>query len=306
MALVINIPNRKLDNLVQRLKEKLPNETISVWPGIENPDDVEFVLAWKHQHGSLSGFPNLKAIQSFGAGVDSILSDPELPNVPVARIVDEHLSKSMSQYVISMILAHKLRHKQFAQQQLEGIWKPKSPRRVENVFVLGAGQLGEKLCLDLCQLGFNVSAWSRTEKSIPAVQTFIGDKALYQQAALCDYLVCSLPLTEETKGILNEKLFNNMPNHSVVINVARGEHLKEPDLIDALDKGQIEHAILDVFQQEPLPSEHPFWHNENITITPHVSAVTNVDTAIEQIVNNYNKIKQNKAMTHVVNKSLGY
>eukprot|EP00998_Keelungia_sp_KM082_P010059 NODE_6254_length_649_cov_1.333333_g6231_i0.p1 GENE.NODE_6254_length_649_cov_1.333333_g6231_i0~~NODE_6254_length_649_cov_1.333333_g6231_i0.p1 ORF type:complete len:180 (+),score=9.90 NODE_6254_length_649_cov_1.333333_g6231_i0:73-540(+) len=155
-------------------------------------------------------------------------------------------------------------------------------------------------------MGFDVTAWGRSEKQQAAVDCLTGQQNFEQIVANSDYLVCLLPLTEQTQGILNHKVFELMPNDAALINVARGAHLVEQDLIEALNKEQIAHAYLDVFNQEPLPTNHPFWQHPNITITPHVSAVTNVDTAVAQIVENYKRVKAGLPMLNCIDRAAGY
>ncbi|MBU2916520.1 glyoxylate/hydroxypyruvate reductase A [Psychrosphaera sp. F3M07] len=306
MTFLVNIPNRPLDKLITRLKQDIPENEIEIWPDVKDPDKVEFALVWKHQHGSLKAFKNLKAISSFGAGVDSIISDPDLPKVPICRIVDPDLAVNMAQYVLTMIQHHKLRLPQFNQQQSENLWKPKSPRKGNKVGVLGLGQLGRKTAEVLLNAGFDVSGWSRTLKDIDNVDCYTGDSGFKTLVTNSDYLVCLLPLTDKTHNILNADVFSMMPNHAVLINVARGEHVVDDDLIVALDNQVIDFAYLDVFRQEPLPAEHPFWSSTQIQITPHVSAVTNVETAVTQIVENYYLQQQIKPLKNVIDPSANY
>lgn len=310
MTFLINIPNRPLDKLITRLKQDIPEHEIEIWPDVKDPDQVEFALVWKHQHGSLQAYKNLKAISSFGAGVDSILSDPDLPNVPIARIVDPDLAVNMAQYVLAMIQHHKLRLPQFNQQQNQSLWKPKSPRKGNKVGILGVGQLGQKTAQVLLHAGFEVSGWSRTPKNIDNVSCYAGEAGFNSLVKNSDYLVCLLPLTDKTKDIINANVFAMMPSHAVLINVARGEHVVDEDLIAALtldnhNQQQIDFAYLDVFRQEPLPAEHPFWQSDKIQITPHVSAVTNVETAVLQIVKNYQNYRDGK-LINLINISQHY
>jgi glyoxylate/hydroxypyruvate reductase A len=317
MSILINIPGRPLDKLITRLKQDIPENEIEVWPNVKHPDKVEFALVWKHQHGSLNAYKNLKAISSFGAGVDSIISDPELPNVPIARIVDPDLAINMAQYVLTMIQHHKLRLHQFNQQQQEQIWKPKSVRKANKVGILGLGQLGAKTAEVLLNAGFEVSGWSRSLKELDNVNCYAGDDGFNAVITEADYLVCLLPLTDKTENILNAAVFSKMKSTAVLINVARGEHVVDEDLIAALTptnehahdlqtQQQIDFAYLDVFRQEPLPEQHPFWQSEQIQITPHISAVTNVETAVSQIVENYFLQKQKKDIINQIDKSSEY
>jgi len=306
MSILINIPGRPLDKLITRLKQDIPEHEIEVWPNVNNPDAVEFALVWKHQHGSLNAYKNLKAISSFGAGVDSIISDPELPNVPIARIVDPDLAINMAQYVLTMVQHHKLRLNQFNQQQQECIWKPKSARKGNKVGILGLGQLGEKTAQVLLSAGFDVSGWSRSLKQINNVNCYAGDNGFNTVVSEADYLVCLLPLTDKTENILNAAVFSNMKSTSVLINVARGEHVVDDDLLKALENQQLDFAYLDVFRQEPLAEQHPFWQSDNIQITPHISAVTNVETAVSQIVENYFLQKKGQELKNLIDRRLAY
>lgn len=306
MSLLINIPDRPLDKLVSKLTQHIPLHEIQIWPDVKAPEAVEFALVWKQKQGSLQGLPNLKGISSFGAGVDSILADTELPDVPIARIVDDNLAQDMASFVYTMIQHHRLRLQQFSNQQSSALWKPKSPRRSKRVGILGFGQLGQATAKLLVQMGFEVNAWGRSQKHCHGVECLTGQDNFDQLVANSDYLVCLLPLTDATTHILNKRTFELMPADAAIINVARGDHLAEQDLIDALDNQQLAHAYLDVFKQEPLPEEHQFWHHPNITITPHVSAVTNVDTAVAQIVANYHRVKAGEAMVNCIDKVAGY
>lgn len=306
MSLLINIPGRPLDKLIAKLSQHIAVEEIQVWPEVTDPNSIEFALVWKHQQSSLLGLPNLKGISSFGAGVDSILADTDLPQVPVARIVDDNLARDMASFVLTMVQHHKLRLIQFSNQQTAALWKPKSARKGNRVGILGNGQLGQATAKLLVQMGFDVSTWGRTTKFIDGVESVTGQDAFNHLVSNSDYLICLLPLTPETDQILNKQVFEKMPNDAALINVARGAHLAEQDLVAALDNEQLAHAYLDVFTQEPLPPEHIFWQHPKITITPHISAVTNVDTAVEQIVENYVRVKAGKPMLHCIDRKLGY
>lgn len=306
MSLLINIPDRPLEKLVNKLTQFIPAEEIEQWPDVSDPQKVKFALVWKQHQGSLLGLPNLKGISSFGAGVDSILADTELPNVPIARIVDESLATDMAKFVFTMIQHHKLRLNQFANQQQTALWKPKSARRGNRVGVLGFGQLGQETAKLLVEMGFDVSAWGRSVKRAYGIECSAGQDNFEQLIATSDFLVCLLPLTTQTENILDKRVFELMPEEAALINVARGNHLVEQELVRALNNKQLAHAYLDVFRQEPLPAEHIFWQHPNITITPHISAVTNVDTAVAQIVANYNRIKAGEPMLNCIDRGAGY
>ena len=306
MSLLLNIPDRPLDKLIAKLTQYIPAEEIQVWPDVTRPEDVEFALVWKQQQGSLTNLPNLKGISSFGAGVDSILADQYLPNVPIARIVDDNLAVDMAKYVLTMVQHHKLRLNQFAMQQTKALWKPKSARKGNKVGILGFGQLGQASAKLLSTFDFEVTAWARQDKQVDDIHCVSGKAGFEQVVANSDYLICLLPLTKQTEGILNKDVFRLMPADAALINVARGKHLVEQDLVEALDSQEIAFAYLDVFSQEPLPQEHQFWQHRKIQITPHISAVTNVDTAVAQVIENYQRIKAGKAMQNCIDWGQGY
>lgn len=288
------------------MSQDIPGEDIYIWPDVPKPDEVNVALVWKHEFGSLVPYKGLRGICSFGAGVDSILADPLLPKVPVARIVDPDLASNMSQFVVTQIQHHKLRMDRFERQQKQSLWLPKSPKRTNRVGILGLGQLGEATARLLVQFGFKVMGWSRTHKSLDCVQSFSGKNGFDEMIPQCDYLVCLLPLTNETDSILDRRVFEALPNHAVVINVARGEHLVDEDLLWALDNEQLDFAYLDVFRREPLEPTHPFWAHSKVRLTPHVSAVTNIETATIQIVENYKRVQSGLAMMNVVDLAKGY
>ncbi|WP_462173923.1 2-hydroxyacid dehydrogenase [Pseudoalteromonas xiamenensis] len=306
MSLLVCVPNRDNSKLIDKLQQLLPDTDIQIWPDITSFEKIEVVLAWNAPSSLWSQLPNLKLVQSYGAGVDSIDFDSLPEGVQVARIVDTSLATDMAEYVLTHVLAHKLRLTQYIRQQKEQIWKPNRAFPHNKVGILGFGQLGQAAADRLLQNGFEVSAWSASEKQHNKVQCVHGQEGLWSLVEAADYVVCLLPLTEETTGILNRDFFSKMPEHAVLINVARGKHLVEQDLVDALDAGELRAATLDVFTVEPLVAAHPFWSHEKITITPHAAALTCLNTAIHQIAENVLNVASNKEIQHLVDKRKGY
>ncbi len=306
MSLLVAVTGRNNEKLIAKLQSLLPNEQVVEWGKDVTTCEVEFVLAWNPPSDLWKRLPNLKAISSYGAGVDTLLAQPELPDVPVARIVDPNLAVSMSEYVLHAIGHFKLRFNQYLNNKNELLWKPRRVKAGNKVGILGLGQLGKQVAVKLKDLGYEVSGWSNSPKTIAGVSCFSGEKELTTMLESLDYVVCLLPLTENTQGILNKSLFDKLPQGAVLINVARGDHLNEADLLSALESGQLAGAALDVFSTEPLPATHPFWQQQNILLTPHVSAVTSVETASEQVAQNYHRVKQGQAIHHAVNQKVGY
>ncbi len=311
-AIALVIPDRKLEQLQQQLSALLPDVPVWIYPEIPNPEAVAFAVVWKQPPGSLASMPNLKALQSFGAGVDNILSDLTLPHLPLARIVDPDLASSMVNYVDTMVRYYRLRLDLFATQQQQGLWKPKSARRLQHICVLGLGELGGAVARHFLQQGYTVSGWSYHQKHIDGVRCYAKhtettpDSAL--QAALqdADVVVCLLPHTPETDNLLNATRLGYCKTGAVLINVARGAILDDEALLHALDRQALSAACLDVFRQEPLPAAHPFWQHPAITLTPHISAVTNATTAVAQIAENYQRAMANQPLLHPVDVSRGY
>ncbi|KZN37688.1 2-hydroxyacid dehydrogenase [Pseudoalteromonas luteoviolacea] len=306
MSVLVCITGRNNDKLMMKLNEALPEVKIELWPNCENKADVEFVLAWNAPDELWRQLPNLKVVQSYGAGVDGIPLD-KLPNdVQVTRIVDKQLSVDMAEYVLSHVLAHKLRHGEYSANQANRNWKPRRAKSSNVVGILGLGELGCKTAQLLSSHGFSVRGWSRTLKRLANIDCYAGEAQFEQFLSGLDYLVCLLPLTQATTGILNTKLFSSVSSDCVLINVARGQHLVESDLIAALDNNEIGAAVLDVFQTEPLPEHHPFWTHPKITVTPHVAAVTNLDTVVAQIAANARACLAKQSLQNLVNQQTGY
>lgn len=297
--------------------EQWKNALLSIDPQLEvygyqephDPKAVEVALVWKPPHGSLSGYPNMKYIASSGAGVDFLFEDPSVPtDLPITRVVDTMLAQDMSEYVIATIFSY-LKHLQtYRVDQHHKVWQPKPYYRISDftVGIMGLGALGSVLAADLLKFGFTAQGWSRTLKEIPGTLTFAGAEGLTNFLAGSQILVCLLPLTEATTGILNAELFRRLPQGAYVINAARGGHLVDADLIQAIDGGQLAGATLDVFHQEPLPVTHPFWAHEKINITPHYASVSDTDSVVPQILENYYRSQRGEALMNLVSKTTGY
>lgn len=300
MSIALVIPDRDLSRLVAVLKQHLPEVLIEQWPDIKQPEQVEFAVVWKQPAGSLQHFSALKAIQSYGAGVDSILRDPQLPAVPISRIVDPMLATAMVRYLDTVVRMYQLRLDQFARQQQLAQWRPKGPRKLNSMAVLGLGELGQAAAAHFVGEGFSVTGWSRTVKQLPGVQCFAGTDGFSTAVAKADLVICLLPLTSATEGLLNEQQLALFKTGAILINVARGAIVDDRALLAALDSEQLAAACLDVFSQEPLPAAHPFWAHPKVTVTPHISAVTNIDTAARQIAENYRRSQHGLALLHPV------
>jgi glyoxylate/hydroxypyruvate reductase A len=264
---------------------------------------------WRMAPGMLKTLPNLRFIFSRGAGVDHLLLDPNLPQgVPICRVVDPYLTQRMSEYVALHVLRYHRRQPEFDAQQAQGKWHelyfPTAPER--KVGIMGLGELGSAAAQALKSLGFDVAGWTRSAKSVSGIENFHGPEGLEAFLARSEILVCLLPLTSETKGILNADLFRRLPKGAVIINAARGGHLVQDDLIPALDSGALSYAALDVFTPEPLPADHPFWRDPRITLSPHVASITDPRTVVQLIAENVRRWRAGEALLHLVDVKRGY
>lgn len=313
MSLVIIAPSKNNTGFWQnRLREELQQMglevKVEIWPEVEKPEEVLMAVTWKHPKQSLYAFPHLKLISSMGAGVDHILKDEHLPfHWQVVRIVDKQLTNSMSNYLLAAVLNYHKQMYHYYDLQQERKWGyTETPEINLQPGILGLGELGTDIALKLKGLGFEVAGYSRTPKELEGIATYSGTEELPEFLQQVNLLICLLPLTTETKGFLNLDLFRQCRKGSYLINVARGEHLVEEDLSKALDEGLLSGATLDVFKQEPLPKEHPFWENPRILITPHIASVTNPDAAIPQVAENYRRLVKGEALNNKIDRLAGY
>jgi glyoxylate/hydroxypyruvate reductase A len=291
------------------LAEGLPDLDVRVWPEAGDLSEIEYALAWKPEPGLLARFPNLKLIQSLGMGVDHIFVDPDLPaGVPVARLVDPDMVRQMGEYVIFAALRHHRRMDEYDANQRAGLWRQAGLRDTPLVRagVLGLGAIGSDTSMKLAALGFQVAGWSRTPKSLEGIESFHGDDGFAAFLQRTDILVCLLPLTPETLGILDAAAFAALPKGAYVINLARGGHVVEDDLLAAIDRGHIAGATLDVFQTEPLPDGHPFWAHPKIHVTPHIAGLTNPRTSAAQVIENIRRVRSGEAPLNLVDAARGY
>ena len=282
---------------------------IRVWPEIGDPAEIDYALVWRPEPGFLASLPNLKLILSLGAGVDHLLGDPRLPrHLPIVRLVDPHMTNAMSEFVVLQVLRLHRRDLDYRAQQQAGVWRElDQPNAAERrVGILGLGELGQDAGKKLKALGFDVAGWSRSEKAVAGVGSYAGAAGLPLLLGRSEILVCLLPLTAETEGILNARTLALLPRGAALVNAARGAHLVEEDLLAALASGQISAAVLDVFRDEPLPAGHPFWHHPRVVVTPHVAAFTNPSTAAPIILDNIRRFEEGLPLLNRVDPARGY
>ncbi|MHA7128502.1 2-hydroxyacid dehydrogenase [Algoriphagus namhaensis] len=306
MSLAIISPGRNPKAWIDVIKKHKPNLRIQVHPDIDEPDAVEVVMVWQHPPGILSQFKNLKMVSSMGAGVDHILSDTSIPeDMPIVRIVDEKLTWSMTNYVVMGILNFHRQFHRFQEDKRNKVWDMSDPEIPVKIGVMGVGALGGDVVDKLRYMDFEVFGYGFSEKTDLDYPYFPKDQ-LDQFLSQINVVVCLLPLTSDTENLMNRDFFNQCQPGTFIINAARGKHLVDEDLIEALDTGHISGALLDVYREEPLPKEHPFWDHEKIQFTPHIASVTNPEAAAPQVVENINRMEAGESLLNKVNRKKGY
>ncbi|MFI4986484.1 MAG: 2-hydroxyacid dehydrogenase [Alphaproteobacteria bacterium] len=309
MALLFKSDSDRVEWWKRELTGKMPDVEFRRWPEVGDPKDIEFALVWNMPKGGFKPFTNLRAIFSLGAGVDHLFADPELPrHVPICRIVDKYLTQRMTEYVALHVLRFHRRQPELEALQRAGDWKELySPTAAERqVGIMGLGALGADAARVLAAMGFKVAGWSRTAKALDKVESFHGAAGLAPFLAKSEILVCLLPLTPETAGILSGKLFAGLPKGAALVNAARGKHLVEADLLAALASGQLSYAALDVFEPEPLPPGHPFWSHPRIAVSPHIASITDPRTTTELVAENVRRYRAGEPLLHTIDTTLGY
>jgi glyoxylate/hydroxypyruvate reductase A len=290
------------------LAEKAPDLPFRLWPDIGDPLQIRYLAAWMPPDYIMAQFPNLELLLSVGAGVDQFDFSKLPPELPVVRMVEPGIVDGMVEYVGMAVLALHRDLVPYVAQQREQAWKqirvwPASTRRVG---ILGLGMLGEAACLKLAGFGFQVAGWSRSRRRIDGVSCFAGAEELPDFLARSDILVCLLPLTDETRGMLGADLFARLPRGAKLVNSGRGGHLDQDALLAALDSGQIAAAVLDVTTPEPLPAGHALWSHPRVLITPHIASMTQPETAVDVVLDNLRRHRAGEPLLGLVDRRRGY
>ncbi|WP_245504214.1 2-hydroxyacid dehydrogenase [Lichenihabitans psoromatis] len=300
---------------IEALRPRLPNFDVLSLDAATDTARVAYVVAWKHPRGALARFPNLKAVFSLGAGVDHLLSDPDLPvALPIVRVVDPDLTSRMSEWVMLHVLMHHRQQRLYEWQQFEKIWADDATQPAAKdvrVGIMGLGVMGQDSAHKLAMMGFDVAGWSRTPKTLPGIETFSGDAGLGSFLARTQILVSLLPLTSATRGILDLGLFRQLARDShvggpVLINAGRGGLQNEADILTALDEGLLRAATLDVFETEPLPQTSEFWHHPAVMVTPHNAAISSPQTIAAFIADQIEAAEDCEPLEHVVDRNAEY
>lgn len=287
-----------------------PEETLVLAPRCTDKQAVDIALAANPPWGELATYPNLRFVQSLWAGVDRLLGDPALPQgIPVARLIDPNMAQAMVEAAMAATLFLHRQFPAYQSQQHTHTWcqLPQPVAAQRNLAVLGFGQMGEPAARALAALGFRVHAWGQQPRAGTAPVNYSwGPAGLDAALSNAEIVLNLLPLTATTTGILNTALFERLPHGAALINLGRGKHLEETDLLTALDSGRLSHAVLDVFLQEPLPADHPFWSHPRITVFPHIAATTDPASAAAIAARNIAAFRAGEPVTGLVSRLRGY
>jgi glyoxylate/hydroxypyruvate reductase len=293
------------DQWLALLQEALPGQTWRLAPA----EDVEIAIVANPPPGSLQGLPQLRLIQSLWAGVDRLMQDPTLPEgVPLARMVDPAMNEAMAQTALWAVLGLHRRFFEMQAQQRGRLWRQPDQRRAAEwrVLVLGLGELGGRVAQALQAQGYAVAGYSTRPVELAGIDCVHGEAALAAELGRADTVINLLPLTPATRGFFNAQQLARFKPDASLINLARGAHVVEADLLQALDSGRLRHAVLDVFQVEPLPAEHAFWAHPKITMLPHTAAQTDARSAAAVVAANVGALREGRALAHPVQRSRGY
>lgn len=290
------------------MSERLPEQEFRITPDIGDPAEIEIALCFRAEPGTFNGMSSLKAILATGAGVDGLFLDPDLPDVPIARIVDPWMADQMAGWAVYAVQHFYRRFGEYADLQNRAEWRELGNWRAcpPQVGLLGYGAIGAKVGEALAALGFEVAAWTRGPRDIPGVAHHHGAEGMQAFLARTHFLICLLPLTAETEGVIDKDVLAALPEPAFLLNMARGGHVVTDDLTAALASGRLAGAFLDVTVPEPLPAEHPLWGMRNVRITPHCSGPTNAATAADQVAANVRRALAGEALANPVDRARGY
>lgn len=307
MSLLILMPGRDTAVLEETLRTGAPELELEVWPDVDDPAAVEMAVVWNHPPGELLRYPRLEVVCSYGAGVDHLFRDPELPAaVEIVRVVDPQLVRDMVEYVVGAVTCWRRAFATYRCDQAEHRWQPREYDRSRRAVVLGAGELGGAVARGLAAVGFDAVCWATRAGERRGVVTIAGRTALTTALAAADVVICLLPLTSATEGLLDASLLAAMKPGSLLVNVGRGRHLVERDLVAALDLGRPAAAWLDVFDSEPLPASSPLWAHPAVTVTPHVASLTDPRSVAGLILDVWRRHRAGEPLPHRVDPARGY
>lgn len=310
MRILLHRADGRTEPWLKDFSKYLPEAEFEIWHAGEKSQPCDYAVVWSPPEAMLPELAQVKAIFNTGAGVDALLryGDAIPCEIPIIRLGDAGMGLQMAEYVTHAVLRYFRRFDDYERQARAGIWAALPPYNREDfaIGVLGLGALGMRVIEALAPFGFPLRGWSRTEKRIDGVQCYQGLDGLDTFLRGSRVLVCMLPLTPETNNLIDRSNLGKLPAGAYVINVARGAHIAEPELLSLIKSGHIAAATLDVFRNEPLPAQHPFWQEPRITITPHISALTLRRESVQQIADKIRSFESGQPVADIVDRNLGY
>lgn len=308
MALLYKADPVRGEHWKRLFAEHAPDIEWRAWPDIGDPQDIRYLAAWQAPDDLDTLLPNLQVLFALSAGVDQLDLDRLPTTLPVVRLLDPSITRGMCEYATFAVLSLHRDMLRYRQQQMARCWQAHllQPAAKRRVGVMGLGTQAQQILATLQPFGFALSGWARSEHHITAVDCFAGAEQLPAFLGQCDIVLCVLPLTEQTKGILNRQLFQHLPKGAALVNMGRGGHLVEEDLLEALASGQLSAAVLDVLEHEPAAPDHPFWQHPQILLTPHIAAMTQPESAFSVLLENIRRHQRGESMLGQVDRKRNY
>jgi glyoxylate/hydroxypyruvate reductase len=309
MALLLTPPVQgTLEQWRDGILQEIPDLEIRLWPDVGDPADISYMLVGRFDLADMPVMPNLRLMMPMFAGIDHLIAHPNMPDVPLVRTGPPDGDPAMTEYAVLHVLRHHRHMPDYLAQQRDKVWNviPQKVPRDQRVGFMGFGQMAEPPARVLSGMGFDVAAWARSDRQDADIEMFCGPEMLPNFLARTDILVCVLPLTAETDGILDAERFAQLPEGAAVINLGRGAHLVDDDLIAALDSGHLSGATLDATKPEPLPAESPLWLHEQVTIMPHTARRVRPDTVGPQVAEAIRRDRAGEPQLWAVDRSAGY
>jgi len=308
MTLLLKSDAARAEEWTRLLADKAPELPFRIWPDVGDPAEIRYLAAWLPPDDLLGQFPNLELLVSVGAGVDQLNLADIPPHLPIVRMIEPGLVDSMVEYVTMSVLALHRDLIPYIAAQREEAWRPLRirPATERRVGVLGLGMLGKACALKLAEFGFGVAGWSRSRHEVEGIETFAGDAELPAFLARSDILVCLLPLTDATRGLLGTELFARLPQGAMIVNAGRGGHLDQDALLAALDSGHLAAAVLDVCEPEPLPEGHPLWNHPKMLLTPHIASRSRSEASLDIVLDNLRRHQAGEPLIGLIDRDRGY